>query len=93
VRTGELEALTLQWEYYSSQGWTLLGNSGWLEDTASERLDFRDTAQALTTRGIVAFRVPEAGQDDPPFSQTAINGQEGYSSGSPARTIPHVSAG
>jgi hypothetical protein len=28
-RISELEALTVQWEYYSFQGWTLLGTSGW----------------------------------------------------------------
>jgi hypothetical protein len=77
-RTSDLEALTLQWEYYSSQGWTPLGTSGWNEDATPERLDFGDTTRALTTSGSVTFNVPQEGQDDPPFGRTTINGQEGY---------------
>ena len=156
--TSMLEALTIQWEYFSTKGWTSLGASRWgspemvfagadnplvksvsvrakragrqlmielppdyegeepppgfppgrldvmgdkpvfitdvpqaradLPDQiiargrsyTSERLGFRDTTCAFTTKGTggVSFTVPTPESGDPPFAPTEVNGQTGY---------------
>ncbi len=77
----ELKKLAISWEYYSSEGWVVLGVSkrdGVVSGTS--RLDFDDTTRAFTLTGSdvhVWFNVPMQGGSDPVFAKTSVNDEEG----------------
>ena len=79
----DLSALTVVWEYYSTDGWTELGTSRRAAVTA-RRLSFTDTSKAFTAAGTesvpatISFVVPDAKSDSPLFAKAKVNDQEGY---------------
>lgn len=81
--TSVLAALTVVWEYFSTDGWQRLGESHWGSTACtSQRLGFCDTTAAFTAQdqdpGTVSFTVPSPGGDDPCFAEMEVNGQKGY---------------
>ena len=74
VTSSELDDLTIEWEYYSKNGWSSLGTSTKTGVTSSNG-DFRDTTNAFTksiAQGVVSFTVPGD------FDKIKVNDQDGY---------------
>ncbi len=79
----DIDALELEWEYYSTEAWRKLGKSTRTGSTP-ERLNFTDATKAFTVSGenlIIGFDVPQEseGEDqEKPFATVKVNGVEGY---------------
>jgi len=74
ITSSELDDLTIEWEYYSKNGWSSLGASTKTGVTLS-KWDFKDTTNAFTksiAQGVVSFTVPGD------FDKIKVNDQDGY---------------
>jgi len=74
ITSSELDDLTIEWEYYSKNGWSSVGTSTKTGVTLS-KWDFKDTTNAFTksiAQGVVSFTVPGD------FDKIKVNDQDGY---------------
>ena len=75
--SAELDNLTIVWEYYSVNGWILIGTSN-RDGVTETQFGFNDTTCGFTACGnkYIEFSVPTCG--DSLFTKTKINDHEGY---------------
>lgn len=74
ITSSELDDLTIDWEYYSENGWSSLGTST-RKGVTQSNWDFGDTTNAFTkniANGVISFTVPGD------FDKIKVNGQDGY---------------
>lgn len=77
----EIDSLIVEWEYHSTEGWILLGESS-LSGTSHTQLNFQDATRAFTQTGDnleIIFTIPDQVADvtQLPFAPVKVNGEEG----------------